>query len=58
MPVQHGAYLALSRKFCRQVNIHSTIKFFSRVRQTRNTNAIVSTEPHFTGPIVVTVRSA
>ena len=37
MPLQTGAYLALSRKFCGQVNIHSTINFFSRVLQSRNT---------------------
>jgi len=36
MPLQNGAYLALSRKFCRQVNI---VKIFSLVRQTRNTRA-------------------
>jgi hypothetical protein len=36
MPLQNGAYLALSREFCWQVNI---IKIFSLVRQTRNTRA-------------------
>src|SRR5258707_130900 len=36
MPLQKGAYLALSRQFCRQVNIS---KIFSLVRQTRNTRA-------------------
>jgi hypothetical protein len=36
MPLQTGAYLALSRKFCGQVNI---TKIFSLVRQTRNTGA-------------------
>jgi hypothetical protein len=37
MPLQTGAYLALSRKFCGQVNIS---EIFSLVRQTRNTRAV------------------
>jgi hypothetical protein len=38
MPLQNGAYLALSREFCWQVNI---IKIFSLVRQTRNTSSLL-----------------
>ena len=55
MPSQNGAYLALSRKFCGQVNI---IKIFSLVRQTRNTRAdpVAMVKP--AGSLVYGLRAA
>jgi len=47
IPLQNGAYLALSRKFCGQVNIHSTINFFfAGAAKPQHSQAIVRNRDH------------